>query len=182
MNSNDEKAKDEKAKTPVCKEYNSLKYKTMIMTGENMEKQIMNETNEETLHSFLIQERNQNKKQAWCKLSKTYKIQKIQKFVNQSLRDKYQLSNEECSQTMTYIRQLLERKKLTKASEITYDEESGDVMQIPMICFQNQSRKFTLNKETKVPAKKSKTIKKKVQKQNKIENEVKQNNTIQINE
>ena len=61
MNSNDEKAKDEKAKTPVCKEYNSLKYKTMIMTGENMEKQIMNETNEETLHSFLIQERNQNK-------------------------------------------------------------------------------------------------------------------------
>ena len=173
---------DEKSNTPVCKEYNSLKYKTMIMTGENMEKQIMNETNEETLHSFLMQERNQNKRQSWGKLSKTYKIQKIQKYVNQSLRDKYQLSNEECIQTMTYIRHLLERKKLTKASEIIYDEESGDVTQIPMICFQNQARKFTLNKEIKLPSKKAKTIKKKVQKQNKIENEVKQNNTNEFNE
>ena len=37
-----------------CKEYNALKYKTIILTGNNIEKKIDNETNEDTINHFLM--------------------------------------------------------------------------------------------------------------------------------
>jgi hypothetical protein len=85
-------------KKQVCKEYNALKYKTMIMTGENMENNIVNETNESTLHSFLMQEQINNKKQSWNKLSKTYKIQKLQTYVYDTLKVQHELNEDECGQ------------------------------------------------------------------------------------
>jgi hypothetical protein len=155
-------------KKPVCKEYNALKYKTMIMTGENMEKNIVNETTEATLHSFLMQEQINNKKQSWNKLSKTYKIHKLQSYVNTTLKDEYELNEDECIQTMSYFKTLLERKKLHKNSELDYDEENGEIRGIQIILFNKTHRKFTLNKEPKTVSKKTKTIKKKSS-QNKIE-------------
>ena len=181
---NDDK-KDEKPrkkKEEVCKEYNTLKYKTMIMTGQNMEKHISNETNEHDLNDFLMQERSNNKKQQWSKLSKTYKIQKLNQYVQENLRLEHSLTDEECKQTMTYMKRLLERKKLVKNSEIAYNEESGIIENIHCILFQPSQRNFTLNKETKPPPKKSKTIKKKSSPQNKIEKEIKQNSTLESNE
>tara|TARA_B100001142_G_scaffold328958_1_gene390554 strand:- start:1956 stop:2444 length:489 start_codon:yes stop_codon:yes gene_type:complete len=148
-------------KKQVCKEYNALKYKTMIMTGENMDKNIVNETNEATLHSFLMQERINNKKQSWNKLSKTYKIQKLQSYVNSTLKDEHELNEEECVQTMSYFKTLLERKKLHKNSDLDYDEENGEIRGIQIILFNTNNRKFTLNKEIKTVSKKTKTVKKK---------------------
>ena len=60
-----------------CKEYQALKYKTMITTGTNIEKKIENETNEEQLNKFLENEILINKSQNWNKLSKTEKTNKI---------------------------------------------------------------------------------------------------------
>ena len=177
--------KPEKKKAEVCKEYNTLKYKTMIMTGKNMDKKIANESSEEMLHDFLMLESSNNKKQQWSKLSKTFKIQKLQEFVDVSLKEEHKLTQEECNQTMGYIKKLLERKKLTKNSEIDYNEETGTIESIHCIVFQPMHRKFTLNKELKNTSKKTKTIKKKSMKQvkpNKIENEVKHNSTTETNE
>ena len=47
-------------KNKECKEYNTLKYKTMIMTGQNIDTPIQNETNAEDLDSFLMNEMNEN--------------------------------------------------------------------------------------------------------------------------
>ena len=55
---------DNKEKKQVCKEYNALKYKTMIMTGTNIEKKITNETNEQEINDFLMNEMMNNKKQS----------------------------------------------------------------------------------------------------------------------
>ena len=55
-----------------CKEYNSLKYKTMIMNGTNIESTL--ESNEDKVHQFLNQDMEQNKKNVWSKLSKTENI------------------------------------------------------------------------------------------------------------
>ena len=136
-----------------CKEYNALKYKTMILTGNNIEKKIDNETNEDTINHFLMNEMKENKKQSWNKLSKTEKIKKLNQYINNNL------SEIEKSNTKRFILGLLDRKKLTKNNDIEYDSESGNVINIALLLFNSSNRKFTLNKE--LNQKKTKTIKKK---------------------
>ena len=142
-----------------CKEYNALKYKTMILTGNNIEKKIDNETNEDTINNFLINEMKENKKQSWNKLSKTEKIKKLNHYINNNLSEKYDLSEIEKSNTKRFILGLLDRKKLTKNNDIEYDSESGNIINIALLLFNTNNRKFTLNKE--LNQKKTKTIKKK---------------------
>ena len=142
-----------------CKEYNALKYKTMILTGNNIEKKIDNETNEDTINNFLINEMKENKKQSWNKLSKTEKIKKLNHYINNNLSEKYNLSEIEKSNTKRFILGLLDRKKLTKNNDIEYDSESGNIINIALLLFNTNNRKFTLNKE--LNQKKTKTIKKK---------------------
>lgn len=142
-----------------CKEYNALKYKTMILTGNNIEKKIDNETNEDTINHFLMNEMKENKKQSWNKLSKTEKIKKLNHYINNNLSEKYDLSEIEKSNTKRFILGLLDRKKLTKNNDIEYDSESGNVINIALLLFNSSNRKFTLNKE--LNQKKTKTIKKK---------------------
>lgn len=142
-----------------CKEYNALKYKTMILTGNNIEKKIDNETNEDTINNFLMNEMKENKKQSWNKLSKTEKIKKLNHYINNNLSEKYNLSEIEKSNTKRFILGLLDRKKLTKNNDIEYDSESGNVINIALLLFNTSNRKFTLNKE--LNQKKTKTIKKK---------------------
>ena len=142
-----------------CKEYNALKYKTMILTGNNIEKKIDNETNEDTINHFLMNEMKENKKQSWNKLSKTEKIKKLNQYINNNLGEKYDLNEIEKSNTKRFILGLLDRKKLTKNNDIEYDSESGNVINIALLLFNSSNRKFTLNKE--LNQKKTKTIKKK---------------------
>ena len=151
-----------------CKEYNTLKYKTMIMTGQNIDKPIDNETNVNDLDAYLVQEMNENKKQPWNKLSKTDKIKKIKHYIQTILIEKHHLSEEERHNAQKYIMNLIDRKKLSKNSELDYDEESGIVSNIHIIMFNSATRHFTLNKDFKTnskkkhnaPKAKTKTIKK----------------------
>lgn len=49
---------DNKNKIKECKEFNALKYKTMILTGSNnFDSKIDNETNEKKLDNFLFNEK-----------------------------------------------------------------------------------------------------------------------------
>ena len=57
-----------------CKEYNTLKYKTMITTGNNIDVVLKNETNESTLNNYLEKDITKNKNEVWSKLTKTEKI------------------------------------------------------------------------------------------------------------
>ena len=147
-----------------CKEYNALKYKTMILTGTNIEKKIDNETNEDTIHHFLMNEMKENKKQAWNKLSKTEKLKKLNYYINNDLCETYHLTESEKSNTKRFILGLLDRKKLTKNSDIEYDAENGTILNIALLLFNTNNRKFTLNKD--IPKKKTKTIKKKEKEEN----------------
>ena len=151
-------------KESSCKEYNALKYKTMIMTGNNLEKKIDNEKNVEIIDQFLMNEMKQNKKQSWNKLSKTEKLKKLNNYLTNNLCKTYSLSETEKMNTKKYIISLLDRKKLTKNSEIEYDEITGDITNIGSLEFNSSNRKFTLNKElnnSKKKITKTKTIKKK---------------------
>tara|TARA_B100000902_G_C27212489_1_gene865166 strand:- start:574 stop:1074 length:501 start_codon:yes stop_codon:yes gene_type:complete len=149
---------DNKEKKQVCKEYNALKYKTMIMTGTNIEKKITNETNEQEINDFLMNEMIHNKKQSWNKLSKTEKIKKLNHYISHNLNEKHDLNTTEKQQIKAYVISLLDRKKLIKNSDVNYDEETGEIVEIYALEFNESSRKFTLNNkkpETKKTSKKT---------------------------
>ena len=114
---------------------------------------------------------------------------KIKQYIETQLKEEHHLTYSECKQALKYMTNLIERKKLTKNSELDYDEENGFIGNINIILFNNTMRKFTLNKDFKTSSKKKpnprKTIKKVkpdevkpdelkvVEVENKIENEVK---------
>lgn len=151
--------KDEN-KIKECKEFNALKYKTMILTGTNhFDSKISNETSEKKLDNFLINEKKKNERQTWNKMTKTDKIKKIKFFINNNLKSQYDLSEEEILTTNFFILKLLDRKRLSKNNEITYNTETGEIENINILLFNNDNRKFTLNYEKSNSVKK--TLKKK---------------------
>jgi len=154
----------EKKDVNECKEYNALKYKTMIMTGNNIEQKIDNETNKEELDDFLMKEMANNKKQPWSKLSKTDKIKKLNKYIVDVLKQKHDLTDIERSNLKRFMLNLLDRKKMTKNSEIDYDEETGIIKDIYIISFDQATRKFSINKTPTSSSKKSVSTKKKTMK------------------
>lgn len=151
----------EKKDINECKEYNALKYKTMIMTGNNIEQKIDNETNKEELDDFLMKEMANNKKQPWSKLSKTDKIKKLNKYIVDVLKQKHDLTDIERSNLKRFMLNLLDRKKMTKNNEIDYDEETGIIKDIYVISFDQATRKFSINKTPSSSSKKSVSTKKK---------------------
>ena len=150
-------------KSKECKEYNSLKYRTMIMTGKNIDQKLEHESSQQELDKFLLEEQTANEKQTWNKLSKTERLKKIDVFIMNHFVERYSLQREEIDSLNAFVNKLLERKKLVKSSELFYNEETGMIEDIPALLFNNKSRRFTLNKNTSVYHKKSK---RKTKKQN----------------
>ena len=105
-----------------------------------------------------------NKKQPWSKLSKTDKIKKLNKYIVDVLKQKHDLTDIERSNLKRFMLNLLDRKKMTKNSEIDYDEETGIIKDIYIISFDQATRKFSINKTPTSSSKKSVSTKKKTMK------------------
>lgn len=138
-----------------CKEYNSLKYKTMIMTGTNIESSL--DTNEEKINMFLSMDMEKNKKGVWSKLSKTEKVKKIKNYIKTTLLKEHNLTEGEVLNATKFFSLLMDRKKLSKNNELIYNQEGGLIESIEGLTFNPETRKFTINCD-KPPAKK-KTVK-----------------------
>lgn len=143
-------------KNKECKEYNSLKYRTMIMTGKNIDQDLLHESTQQELDKFLHDEQTANEKQSWNKLSKTERLKKIDTFITDIFVKQHSLSEEETETLRGFVNKLLERKKLLKINELSYDEENGIIEEIPALLFNNKTRRFTLNKNLLTIQKKSK--------------------------
>ena len=130
-----------------CKEYNALKYRTMIMTGNNLELNIQNETDSDKLNMFLEEDIKRNKKDIWSKLTKTEKMKKINIYISDILKEKYNLSEDEMNETKRFMSMLIDRKKLSKNNDIDYDRDTGIINNIDMILFNTVKRKFIVNKD-----------------------------------
>lgn len=142
-------------KSKECKEYNSLKYRTMIMTGKDIDQKIEHESSQQELDKFLMEEQTANEKQSWNKLSKTERLKKIDIFIKNHFVNQHSLQEEEIESLNAFVNKLLERKKLLKSSELFYNEETGIIEEIPALLFNSKSRRFTLNKNLPVVHKKS---------------------------
>jgi len=139
-----------------CKEFNNLKYRTMINTGTNLENNI--DTSEDAINNFLNIDIENNKKGIWSKLTKTEKIKKIKQYINEKLKPEYNLTDEEIVYTVKVFSIMIDRKKLSKNNELIYNQEIGFIEQIGGLTFNIETRKFNINEDV---AKKSKTKKNK---------------------
>lgn len=125
-----------------CKELNALNYRTMIHTGNTLNSKTI-ETTEESLAIFLNQDMDKNRKGLWSKLTKTAKINKIKKYIK-DISESYNLNEEEVSQTTNFLIKTIERKKLSKNNELTYNQDSGSIESIPGLTFNQKTRTFSL--------------------------------------
>ena len=137
-----------------CKEYNSLKYRTLISTGNSIDIPTSVIT-EEGLDTFLSLDIENNKKGVWSKLSKTEKYKRIKEYVENQLTTTYQLDDHEKLIAIKFFSVLLDRKKLSKNNELTYNKDNGCIEQIAGLVFNATSRKFLI-----IPDASNKTIKK----------------------
>ena len=142
-----ETKKSSKKHSDQCKEYNTLKYKTMIMTGNNIDINIENETDSDKLNNFLEDDIKRNKKEIWSKLTKTEKMRKIMYYMRDEMRERYALSENEIVDAKKYISTLIDRKKLNKNNDVDYDKQSGRIISIDIITFNEVTRKFSINKQ-----------------------------------
>jgi len=130
-----------------CKEYNSLKYRTLISTGNSIDISPTVMT-EENLDSFLNNDIEINKKGVWSKLSKTEKYKRIKEYVEVNLTDTHKLDESEKIVALKFFNVLIDRKKLSKNNEITYNKDNGCIEQITGLVFNSTTRKFLIIHDT----------------------------------
>lgn len=130
--------------TENCPELNSIRYKTMLIQGEITPKTdtILN------IEELLEQESILNKLEPWCKLDKTLKLKKLEIYAN-LISKKHNLIMTELNELNSILRVALERKNLNKVKDVIYDKETGVIKNIPMLHFNNITRKFILKKNDK---------------------------------
>lgn len=136
-----------------CKEYNSLKYKTMIMTGTNIEPTL--DSNEEKINMFLSMDMEKNKKGVWSKLSKTEKVKKIKNYIKNVLAKEHDLTEAELLYANKFFSLWMDRKKLSKNNELLYNQDVGLIEGIEGLSFNVETRKFTINSIVDKPKKKT---------------------------
>jgi hypothetical protein len=155
---------EETTSAPSCKEYNSLKYRSMILKGSNIESTTQTLT-ENKLDDFLNRDIELNRKNIWTKLSKTEKYKRIKEYIDNKLTSQYQLDANDKIGALKFFNLLLERKKLSKTNELTYNKEDHFIEQITGLIFNPTTRKFSIVNDIKT----NKTTKKKPSKEPKVE-------------
>jgi len=103
-------------------------------------------TNEMSLNlvdKILEKEKQTNKTDAWNKLDKTAKIQKLHAFA-----EKYGKENgypmKDIKALKLFFVESLDKNKLQKAKDLVYNREAGEITSIPALHFNTTTKNFTL--------------------------------------
>lgn len=100
------------------------------------------------IDQLLDQENSHNKTEAWNKLNKTLKIQKLHAFSERYGKDK-KYTVQEIKQLKRFFSDALEKKKLQKTKEVTYDKHKQEVTDVPGLFYNNTNHSFTIRADTK---------------------------------
>ena len=144
-----------------CIELKNIKYKTMLLNGNVPKETMLSDTADmDTLNLFLENEKNYNTTEPWSKLDKTLKFKKMLIFV-----EKYKIENllseEEKKVMIEFLRNCLDKKKLQRVKDVQYNKDTGEIIDIPRLCYNKNLKHFTLkNIDKRVSTLKSLPIKK----------------------
>jgi len=132
---------DDITNKPQDNDTKNNKYKNIIniFPGSNE----TNAMNYNIIDSLLEKEKLHNKTETWNKLDKTVKIQKLHIFA-----EKYGKENnlpvKDIKSLKSFFIDCLEKNKLQKTKDVTYDKEKREIISIPALFFNVTNRNFTL--------------------------------------
>ena len=106
-------------------------------------KNTTNEMNYHSLDVILEKEKNNNKNDAWNKIDKTEKIQKLHSFAEKYGRT-HNLPIKDIKNMKSFFIECLEKLKLQKTKDVVYDKETREVTSIPALHFNINTHNFTL--------------------------------------
>ena len=126
-----------------CVELKNIKYKSMLLNGNNNDNIKETVENMNNLDLFLSDEKQLISNEPWTKLDKTTKLQKFKLFISTAHKDESQDSQETLYR---YLAVNLDRKKLLKTKDVLYDKDAGIITSIPALLYNTTSKKFTLKR------------------------------------
>ena len=127
-----------------CHALKTLKYKTMLLNGNN--KKLNAVINDISNIDLLLDIENVNsKRETWNKLDKSEKMHKITDYITK-ITPEYKLNKHEIDSLKIFLSQTLDKKNLQRNKDVIYIKESGILENIPTLHFNNNTRKFTLRK------------------------------------
>jgi len=142
-----------------CQELKNIKYKTMLLNGNPLH-ETKSSNDLLNLEKFLENEKNNNNVEPWCKLNKTIKTKKLIDFVELYKKDK-NLDEEEGKLLVNFLKDCLDRKKLQRVKDVSYDKTNGVVKEIPALTYVKNAKHFTLkNIDKRISTLKSLSVKK----------------------
>ena len=135
-----------KTKTEECLELKNIKYQTMLIN--NNTSSLNTKENINDIEDFLFKEIQLNKKLPWSKLDQGLKLEHIRNFVKDyTLKNKLSENKEKI--LLKFLNSCMERKKLQRVKDVTYDISSGKIICIPNLLFNKITNKFILKKKEK---------------------------------
>ena len=163
---------DEKKESQELK---NIKYKTMLFNGMSFS-ETKSSSDMSSLEKFLEAEKITNSNEPWCKLNKTIKTKKILDFVECYSKEKG-YSEEEINLLTVFLKDSLDKKKLSRVKDVIYDKITGTVKEIPALTYIKSNKHFTLkNIDKRVSTLKSLAPKKSGTIRNKLTQEAQETN------
>jgi hypothetical protein len=146
-------------KEDVCLELKTIKYKTMLMSG-NMIQETKSSNDLSVLDKFLESEKTTNQNETWSKLDKTVKTKKILQFSEKYSKEN-NFDSDEQSLLINFLNDCLDRKRLYRVKDVEYDKNTGEITKIPSLFYNKLNHHFTLkNVDKRISTLKSLTPKK----------------------
>jgi hypothetical protein len=133
---------EETNKNDECQELKNIKYKTMLLNGAPLQ-ETKSANDLLNLEKFLEEEKFYNSNEPWCKLNKTIKTKKLIDFVDYYSKQN-NLTPDEINTMISFLKDSLDKKKLSRVKDVIYDKTTGTVKEIPALIYNKSNKHFTL--------------------------------------
>lgn len=143
------------ATEPVAPIKKSIKYKPIIQSEDAA---AAAETDLSKLDRFLETEKTASQNEAWNKLDKGIKMQKLHIYAEQFAREQ-KIPIKDVRALKLFMTECLNKNKLQKTKEVVYDKNTGTIQSIPSLFYNAASKHFTLKNMERVSTKNSLTPK-----------------------
>ena len=136
--------------TDECIELKNIKYKTMLMGNGYTENTVKTKKKIDTLDDIINQQNAiPDKNKPWSKLDKVTRLLKLSQYVDKLVTDG-KIEPDDVVVLNKYLKQSLERKKLQRVKDVTFDKESGEIVNIPGLQITlTEKKKFTIKNTDK---------------------------------
>ena len=130
-----------------CLDLKNIQYKTMLLNGKTTNLSSVPNTDASLIDKRLETEMNVSKNLTWTKLDRGDKLKKLKEYsTNYIIKNNLDIETDVLYQ---YLVDSLDRNRLQKIKEVTYDKNTGIIESIPNLVFNAKTSKFTLKRSDK---------------------------------